>query len=394
MRILFLSAWFPYPANNGSKIRVYNLLRGFSQHHDVTLLTLTDEPINTVPPELATICRDVQWVEKRAYHAASPRAVAGFLSPTPRSIVDTFVPAMRERIQRELATGQYDLVIASQWATAAYLADYRGVPAIFEEVEVGIFDTKRSAAASPLRRLRHELTWLKLRQYVRNLLPRFAACTVVSQAEAALLQRMVPNYSRISVIPNGVRLADYAPFISEPRPHALSFTGSFRYFANHDAMQWFLREIFPLILSRVPEARLTITGDHANLPLPPTKNVTLTGFVEDVRPLVGAAWASLAPIRLGGGTRLKILEAMALRSPVIATSKGAEGLDVRHGEHLLLADSPEAFADATVRLLTSPQLRHDLAERAYHLMEQKYDWSVILPDFLQLIETAAPKPVR
>lgn len=389
MRILFLSAWFPYPPNNGSKIRIYNLLRGLAQHHDVTLLTLTDEPINAVPPELATICRDVQWVDKRTYNATSPRAVVGLFSPTPRSIVDTFIPAIHDRIHHELAARHYDIIIASEWATAAYLADHHGMPAIFEDIEVGIFDTKRSAASSPLRRLRHELTWLKLQRYLQHLLPRFAACTVVSKAEESLLQRMVPNYQSIAVIPNGVSLADYQPFISEPRPNSLIYTGSFRYFANHDAMQWFLREIFPRIRSRVPQAHLTITGDHANLPLPASDNLTLTGFVDDVRPLVGSTWASLAPIRLGGGTRLKILEAMALRSPVIATSKGAEGLDVRNSEHLLLADTPESFADAVIRLLTSPQLRHDLTERAYHLMEQKYDWNVILPNFLQLVENIA-----
>jgi glycosyltransferase involved in cell wall biosynthesis len=114
--------------------------------------------------------------------------------------------------------------------------------------------------------------------------------------------------------------------------------------------------------------------------------MTLTGFVDDVRPLIARSWASIVPLHTGGGTRLKILEAMALRTPVIATSKGAEGLDVQSGKHLLIADTPETFVQQVVRLLRQPQLRENLAEEAYALVREKYDWQVIMPHFLNLIE--------
>jgi glycosyltransferase involved in cell wall biosynthesis len=139
----------------------------------------------------------------------------------------------------------------------------------------------------------------------------------------------------------------------------------------------------------VPGVGLTITGDHAGLPLPCTNHVSLAGVVDDVRPLIASASVSLAPIRVGGGTRLKILEAMALRAPVVATSKGAEGLDVRDGEHLLIADTPEAFADATIRLLKEPGLRERLADNAYQLVREHYDWAVVMPRFLHLVERVA-----
>ncbi len=393
MRILFLSAWYPYPPTNGSKLRIYNLLRGLSRSHEVTLVTFADRVPPSPPPELAALCRAVHVVAERPYNPTSHRSLLGFFSLTPRSLVDTFVPEMEQVIRREVERGQYDLVIASQWSTAVYLANLQGTPAIFEELELGILEARKATASSTLRRWRHQLTLLKLQYYLRRVLPRFVACTVVSNEEAALLRRMVPDYRRVAVVPNAVSLSDYRSVDVTPCPNTLIFAGSFRYFANHDAMDWFLRDVYPLIRARVPEARLIITGDHANLPLPPSENVTLTGFVDDVRPLVASAWASLAPLRLGGGTRLKILEAMALRSPVIATSKGAEGLAARHGEHLLVADSPEAYANAVVRVLAEPDLRNRLAEGGYRLVRENYDWDVVLPNFLELTEgVVSPAP--
>ena len=131
--------------------------------------------------------------------------------------------------------------------------------------------------------------------------------------------------------------------------------------------------------------RLFITGNHASKPLPPTRNVTLTGYVDDVRPLVARAWCSVVPLRIGGGTRLKILEAMALGTPVVATSKGAEGLDVRDGEHLLIADEPAAFAEQVVRLLRDADLRAALAANSRRLVAERYDWAIVMPKFLALV---------
>jgi glycosyltransferase involved in cell wall biosynthesis len=172
----------------------------------------------------------------------------------------------------------------------------------------------------------------------------------------------------------------------QPRPDTLIFNGSFRYFANHEAMVWFLRHIYPEIIRHVPNVRLTITGETSNPPLPSADNVILTGRVEDVRPLIASAWVSLAPIRQGGGTRLKILEAMALRTPVVATSKGAEGLDARHDEHLLIADTPQSFSESVVRLFKEPGLAQRLADSAFQLVKEKYDWAVVMPRFQSLVD--------
>src|SRR3989304_6090235 len=144
-------------------------------------------------------------------------------------------------------------------------------------------------------------------------------------------------------------------------------------------MVWFLEEVYPLIQAQVPDLSLTITGDHADLPLPPASNVTLTGVVDDIRPLIASSSVSLVPLQAGGGTRLKILEAMALGVPVVSTLKGAEGLEIRSGEHLLIADTPEAFAENVIRVLRDPALRKGITDRARRMVEEKYDWAVVMP---------------
>lgn len=385
-RILFLSRWFPYPPDNGSKLRIWNLLRGLAEEHDVTLLTFAGRS-RRVPDfsELASLCRDVQVVPWKPYRPDSLQARLGFLNPKPRSVIDTFSPEMEARIAQCVAGGQIDAVIASQIDMAAYAAAFDQLPALFEEVEVGVLYEQFAHASSLRNRFRYGLTWAKHWRFLTRLLRRFEACTVVSDREKALLQEIAPRFRPVELIPNCINLDDYAHVHAMPEPNTLIFTGSFTYHVNYEAMVWFLREVYPLVRESVPDVRLTITGDHADLPLPRAPNVTLTGFVDDVHSLVAGSWISLAPIHEGGGTRLKILEAMALRTPVVSTSKGAEGLAVHDGEHLLLADKPAAFAEAVIHLLQEPGLRTRLADNAFHLVSARYHWPVVMPRFLRLL---------
>jgi glycosyltransferase involved in cell wall biosynthesis len=296
---------------------------------------------------------------------------------------------MAARIEQTMKSRRYDLVVASQWYMADYFPVFRQAPALFEEVEVGIFQDKKTQAPNQLKRLRHELTTLKMQSYFHKLLSRFGACTVVSDVERCLLNDMVPGYKEVEVIPNGVNLVDYRDIRGKPDPETLVFTGSLSYAPNFEAMLWFLNEVYPRIQAEAPGVRLTITGDHGGRRLPSANNVVLTGFVTDVRPLIVSSWASVIPIRAGGGTRLKILEAMALGTAVVATSKGAEGLEIRPGEHFLQADTQEEFAQATLRLMKDPGLRKELVENASRLVREKYDWTVIMPRFLSLAERVA-----
>jgi len=390
MDLLYLSPWFPFPPTNGSELRINALVRGLAARHEVTLLSFQRRPID--PRGLAE-ARDllsaVHLVPWREFDPNGRRARRGYFSARPRSVVDTYSAEMDALIRETVAEHRYDAVIASQLVMAAYWPAWDNLPAVLDEVELGSFREQTLLAANFVARARRGLMWAKLRAYVRGLLPHFAAATVVSTRERDLLGQIAPDYSAVALVPNGIDAAACAGVRAVHDPNTLIFTGAFTYGANHEAMVWFLDEVYPLVRRAAPEVRLVITGDHAGKPLPRADGVTLTGFVDDVRPLVAGASAAVVPIRQGGGTRLKILEAMALGTPVVATTKGAEGLDVIDGEHLLLADSPEDFAAAVVGLHRDSSLRQKLVDNARQLVRERYDWVVIMPRFLALIEQVA-----
>ena len=193
---------------------------------------------------------------------------------------------------------------------------------------------------------------------------------------------------QISIVPNCVYFDDYQGLHVEPVPNQLVFSGSFRFRANYEAMQWFVENVYPKILERIPETCLMITGDHADLPLPPSPNIMLAGYVEDIKGSIASSCVSLAPLLSGGGTRLKILEAMALGTAVVATTKGAEGLDATAGGQLFVADDPQTFADHVVKLLKDKKLRDQMTRKASELVKEKYNWDVVMPRFLHLAENA------
>ena len=391
MKILFLSRWFPFPADNGSKIRISNLVRGLAISHDVTLLSFANPPAGEEADlEYPDFCEEIHVIEWKEFKPDSLRARLGFLSLAPRFLVDTYSEDMRKLIERKMANRKYNLVIASQLGMARYSHYFHDVPALFEEVELSMFFDSYSHATSKWAGIRNGLTWGKLRYYLSRLVRNFEAFTVVSEKEQQLLGQLVRNDQTVEIIPNCIDLQNYQGFGNgKDGKNSLIFAGPFGYKANYDAMNWFLKEIYPIVLKRIPDAELMITGDHEELPLPNLDGVRLTGFVDDVRPLVAESSISIAPIRLGGGTRIKILEAMALRTPVVATTKGAEGLDVQHGQHLLIADSPAVFAASISRLLTDPSLQKMLAANAYQLIKDRYDWASVLPNFLKFIERVA-----
>ncbi len=392
MKILFLSRWFPYPTNNGSKLRIYNLLRGLSKHHDVTLLSFADQPdVSREAPEVESICSQVQVIPWREFDPNSVRAKFGFLSLKPRSIIDTFSPEMAQSITGILNSQKYDLVIASQLQMAAYYPYFQNTPALFEEIEVGLIHGQANASADKVQRLRHAFTWFKLRIYLSQLLKSFQAVTVVSEQERELIAQYFPHVENIQVIPNCMNMDDYQDIHAKSSPNTLVFTGSFRYHTNYEAMVWFVGQVFPLILEKIPAAELIITGDHANLPLPSNQNITLAGYVDDIKSLIASSTVAIAPLWSGGGTRLKILEAMAIGTPVVATLKGAEGLDAQIGEHLFVTDRPEEFAGAVINLLLDQNLRQRLATNASQLVRERYDWKVVMPGFLSLLGRVASK---
>jgi sugar transferase (PEP-CTERM/EpsH1 system associated) len=394
MRALFLATWFPHPPDNGSKLRAYHLLRSLSHAHQVTLLSFafaTAQPDS--PGDLSNWCSEIQVVRIDPFRVNQGGALRTFLSPSP--VAARPVPAMSQAIARQLQEQPYDAVIASTEMMAAYaLQSPPGAATILEEHNslTRWMWERYEEQSSAVQRLRCWASWQKTRRYEARLFRRFDLVTMVSGQDQTVSRGLPGFQGRVEVVPNGVDCAHNRPGLARPRPGTLVFNGSLTYSANYDAVQWFLAQVWPRIRAQAPHATLAITGSTAGVDLAGLvldDYVRLTGYIEDVRIPVAEAAVAIAPIRQGGGTRLKILEAMALGTPVVATSKGAEGLDVVDGEHLLLADDPERFAAAVLRLLADQTLAARLAANARRLVEQRYDWDAIGRRFAALVAEMA-----
>lgn len=390
MNVLFLSRWCPVPVNNGSKLRVYNLLRYLREAHNVTLISFYDPSDAVTKMELESLgVDDMHLIPYREFQPHSSKALQGYLSATPRSIVDTRSEGIERALNRVLSRTRCDVLLASQIWMASYFDCFEGLPSVFEEVELGLLQSSHSGAPAVLQGALSRLSWKKLSWYMKHLVWHFNACTVVSEQEAKLLSSVVPAYDRVRVIPNGVDAEGHSTIDLPRDPGSIVFGGAVSYEPNYDAMRWFIQEIYPLIKSRTQKAHLLITGRGLDRYLPPANDVLRTGLVPDVRPFIASAAVSIAPLRKGGGTRLKVLEAMALRTPVVATAKAVEGLEVQDGEHLLIADDPVEFAEAVVRILTDRLLAKRLAENAFELVRTSYDWKVLGPRILDLVQDVA-----
>ena len=378
---MLLSPWYPYPPDNGSKIRIFNLLRELSTHHEITLLSFVDpedQPGEESP--LRSVCERVRVFPRPTRNGSNLMSLAGYVSPTPRHLVTTHSPQMSQAVQTELREEHYDALVASQRRMAPYAAPISGLPKVWEEVETTVIREASLHERPPLRRLRRELTWAKERAHIRRMVRHFDACTVVSQEEAKHLRAIAPRLPRLVVVPNGVDLNHYKPMVVLPQPDTLVFNGSLTYAPNYDAVKYFLQEIYPQIVAHRPGVRLAITGRTEGVDLSRLhrdEDVTLTGHVRDVRPIVAGSWVCVAPLRIGGGTRLKILEAMALGTPVVATRKGAEGLRVEHAKDILLAEDAGSFASEVIALLEDTALRHRLAVSGRQTVERTYGWRPI-----------------
>jgi glycosyltransferase involved in cell wall biosynthesis len=256
---------------------------------------------------------------------------------------------------------------------------------VLDEVQVGVF---RDAALAG--KVRPRLTWLKMQRYVRRLAGRFWALTTASRVELAHLKHIAPRAKNIHLIPNGVDTSALRPAQYPSAGKTIIYNGALTFGANLDAMQFFISQVWPLVKARAPDAKLKITGSHAGVDVAFCRmpDVELTGYVDDIAAHVRSARVCVVPLRVGGGTRLKILEAMALGVPVVATPKGAEGLNARHDEHILLAGDPADFARKVLDILNDDELCRRITSQARRLVEQTYDWASIGADFARLVESA------
>lgn len=298
------------------------------------------------------------------------------LQTVPAHFALSFSAPMRQHVIEGLAGS--DAVVALQARAAFHVAPLaRRVPAVFDEVEVGLYHEMERQAPSRPAQLRRRLTRWKYERFMRRLTSQFDRATVVSGPERQLLIDAGCRPDLIDVVPNGTAIGPTRN--SGVRARRVVYPGAVTYSANLDAVQYFISEIWPAVRRAHPELEFWVTGDTANVDLAPLRadGVRFTGWIPDIERVVAESLACVVPLRLGGGTRLKILQAMALQTPVVTTTKGREGLEGVHGEHFLVADTPGAFAAQLARLLTDTTVADRMAAAARTLVETCCSWETV-----------------
>lgn len=387
MRILLLSTWFPYPLSQGSKIRAYYLLKALAEQHEVALVSFADTEIEPDWIEhVRQFCSRIEVVPQNPFSYPRWRSLLGWLSPQPSAVSASYSEEMSGRVAAITREWKPACVVALTFVTAPYVLPLAGVRKVVDVdnlMSPMLYEAYRHAPGWT-DSARRWLAWKKFAEYERWLYRQFDRLIVVSpQDRQAITGHCGVEPERVWVAPNGVDTTLNHPGLGLPQPDTLVFNGSLNYNLNLDGIQWFLEQIFPQILEQAPAVRLKITGKTSPgivEMISRYARVELTGYLEDVRPAVADSWVCVAPLRFGGGSRLKILEAMALGTPVISTPKGAEGLELNDGEHLLIAGSPREFAAQTLRLLSDPELHRKISTQAAEWVARQYDWQLIGQD--------------
>lgn len=403
MRVLWLCSYPPYPPDFGGARRTYHLLEQAARAgHRIDLLAFASgDPAADQAAEvgLGRLCDSVTlvhdpWALPAALGSSDSAAVRrkrqgqlrALLSPRSYQFHAHYSATMQAALDRR-AAARYDLAQV-EYSQMAYYRLPAGVPAILDlhNVEYEILGrVARGAGGDPVRRLYNWAEFLKFRREEPRLWRRFAHLLVTSERDGRMVRTHWPQ-ARLTVVPNGVDTAYFHPPAPGVGP-ALSappqfvFTGMMAYYPNQDAVLYFAAEIWPLVRRQWPEAQLFIVGVE---PPPavqalaaPGSGITVTGRVDDVRPYVWASHASVVPLRMGGGTRLKIVEALALGAPVISTTIGCEGITVTPGTHLMIADTPTAFVAALRDVIAHPDRAAALGAAGRALAERAYSWPAV-----------------
>ena len=402
MHILWLKTELLHPVDKGGKIRTYQMLKELKRDHHITYLTLDDGTAGSGAREKATeYCHDLISIT----HTTAAKFSAAFyselasnlLSPLPYAIKKYESTQMRDCVSQLVSERNFDVVVCDFLAPAVNLPDGFAFPTVLFEhnVEAMIWRRHFEVQINPVKRKYLRGQWRKMDAFERRMCRQFDTVIAVSAEDRMMIEQ---EYGATSVydVPTGVDTEFFRPggkVLS--KPGNLVFTGSMDWLPNEDAIRYFTEQILPLIKREVPEVTLTVVGRNPSpslLELSKQDNsIIVTGRVGDVRPYIEGGSAYIVPLRIGGGTRLKIYEAMAMEKAVISTSVGAEGLPVRNGEELLLADSPVEFARLAVKVLKDKALAAGLGQRAAKTVRESFGWGRVAAEFVAICQRTAAR---
>ena len=404
MHVVVVDEELPYPAISGKRIRILNLLGKLAQRHRITLLSHRNEDPNEVHAaqrHLRQLGIEAIVVERLAQNVSARRGphflwrlVRNLASPLPFSAQVHDCPNMRRAIRRYAAKHHVDLW-QCEWAPyAVMMNEVSGAPWVMmaHDIQTMIWQRSYKTEAHPLKRRYIGIQLAKYRRFEQHVF-RSAPLAVTVTHHDAIRARRIFGAQRLAVVDNGVDVPGYAANGQDRNHHEILFLGSLDWRANLDAVRLLLEQIFPRVLALRSAAHLTIVGrrppEWLQAQVSRMPQVTLHGNVPDVRPFLRRAGVMAVPLRIGGGSRLKILEALASQLPVVSTRVGAEGLNIEPGDHYVLADGAGPMAEAIVDCLQRPEAYRGMIQAGGQVVEQHYDWSVLALKLEQAWRTAA-----
>ena len=399
MRILWLNIGGLWPLNTGGRLRSFHILSELSRRHRITLLTthLPGEDPQALRARLPR-CEQIVSIPHAIPKWTSARfpltLLRSWLSPLPVDLWKCRAPALRQAA-RLVATQAADVCVADFLVAAPNVPFSGAAPVVFfaHNVEHMIWKRLHDNESRAWRRALLDIEWRKMRRYEAETCRRARLTVAVSPQDRDVFARLAPG-AEVSAVPTGVDVSYFVPNGMPESPDRLVYVGSMDWHPNEDAILYFIDAILPLIRRERPAVLLTVVGRHPSARLRQAAagaGVDVTGTVEDIRPFVADAAAVVVPLRVGGGTRLKIFEALAMGKAVISTAVGAEGLPLTDGVHFMRADAPAEFAGAVTALLRDPERRRELGMAGRRLVEARYSWAQVATEFEAFVEAAGKR---
>lgn len=381
MKVLVVDEEVPFPLNTGKRIRTWNLLRRLKDRHEITFLSWGrgEAPADGDGVRFMNLGQELPAMQGPGFYAG---LLGNLLSPLPYSVQRHAGQAMKQAVRTLVAKERFDL-IHCEWTP--YVEAVRAVmgdcPTVLSahNVEARIWERYLKTETHPLKKEYIRIQHRKFDRFERDAARACAHVVAVSHKDASVFSSY--GCPKVSVVPNGVDEAYFYVRKDPVQDRSLVFTGSMDWRPNQDGIAYFLNDIFPLIKKSLPNVTVTIVGRN-----PPAwltvlgttlEGVRVTGTVDDVRPYIAESTLYIVPLRVGGGSRLKILEALAMNKVVLSTTIGAEGLHLDDGQHLLLRDDAQSFADAAVEALRAPERFDSLARQGRERVMELYTWDRI-----------------
>jgi polysaccharide biosynthesis protein PslH len=388
MKLLWIKTDFLHPTTRGGQIRTLEMLRRLHRRHEVHYLALDDGTQPEGPARASEYCRHFESVP---HHAPSKRSLAfagqlaaGLVSELPVAVSRWRSAAMLQRAEQMCQREKYDAVVCDFLFPAPNVPQLDRAVLFQHNVEAMIWQRHAEHGTSPFHRAYFQMQARRMQAYERQVCQTVRRVVAVSANDARVMEREY-GLAQVGDVPTGVDLDFFEPPAAAPAKADLVFLGSMDWMPNIDGATWFAAEVLPLLRRRHPECTIALVGRKPSPALSALASkdprLQVTGTVPDVRPWLHGAKVSIVPLRVGGGTRLKIYEAMAAGVPVVSTTIGAEGLDVNDGETIRLADSPDSFAEACAELLADEQARRRMAAAAHAMVAERYSWEAVTDVF-------------